>query len=188
MAEAVIAAVVLAGGTSRRFGTDKLAAEIDGRSLLDRAVSGLPADWLVIIVGPERPLGRACRFVREDPPGGGPGAALITGVTEAALAGAAAVVTLPGDAPNGGTAAGELVARLYAPDHPEAVVAVDAAGVEQPLQLAVRGAALDRLVARPDTSGLRARALLTALEPFCRLPLAAELTLDVDTPDDLRRV
>ena len=39
-----VAAVVLAGGESRRFGTDKLAAVVDGLPLLDRAVAALSAE------------------------------------------------------------------------------------------------------------------------------------------------
>jgi molybdopterin-guanine dinucleotide biosynthesis protein A len=48
-----LTAVVLAGGESRRFGTDKLAADLQGLTLLERAVSELPTDADLIIVGPK---------------------------------------------------------------------------------------------------------------------------------------
>ncbi len=183
-----VAAVVLAGGTSRRFGSDKLAAAVDGQTLLARAVSGLPADWTVIVVGPQRSVSRPVTVVREEPSGAGPAAGLVAGASAAVAAGASTVVSLPGDAPNGGLAARELVARLTAPDRPEAVVGVDADGVDQPLHLAVTGTALQRTVSWPDPAGRSARRLLAALEPLCRLPLPGRLIVDVDTPDDLRRI
>ena len=49
------AVVVLAGGRSRRFGTDKLAHEIDGRTLLAHTLDALPVDAEIILVGPPRP-------------------------------------------------------------------------------------------------------------------------------------
>lgn len=188
MSDVHIAAVVLAGGTSRRFGTDKLEVDLDGRSLLDRAVSGLPTDWTVIVVGPQRTLSRPVTLVREDPPGAGPAAGLVAGAAAALLAGASTVVTLPGDAPNGGLAARELLARLHGPDRPEAVVGTDVEEVDQPLNLAVTGTALQRLAGWPDPAGQSARRLLAALEPLCRLSLPEQLTIDVDTPADLRRL
>jgi molybdenum cofactor guanylyltransferase len=50
----MILGVVLAGGQSRRFGSDKALAEIDGRSLLSRAVDAL-SGWCehVVVVGRE---------------------------------------------------------------------------------------------------------------------------------------
>ena len=70
-----VAVVVLAGGQSRRFGADKLAAPVEGERLLDRAVAGLPDDAYMIVVGPEV--------------SGGPAAAMVTGL-RTALAGVTA--------------------------------------------------------------------------------------------------
>ncbi len=73
------AAVVLAGGRGRRLGgVDKPALNAGGRTLLQRAldaVTGVP----VVVVGPDRGLSDLVRTVREEPPGGGPAAALATG-------------------------------------------------------------------------------------------------------------
>jgi molybdopterin-guanine dinucleotide biosynthesis protein A len=183
------AAIVLAGGTSRRFGADKLDASVDGVPLLQRAVSAIPADWTVIVVGPRRGLSRTAIFVREDPPGGGPSAAVIAGARAATAAGATMIATLPGDAPFGGTAA-VLLARTLA-DSPApvgAVIGVDHAGVDQPLQVAVRGPALQRLAGLGDSAGIRARRLLDELggaAELVRVGLPSALTADVDRPEDL---
>src|SRR5687767_11659493 len=133
-----VAAVVLAGGESRRFGTDKLAAVVDGLPLLDRAVEALPAEVTLIIAGPERPLRRPAIFVREDPVGGGPAAALVAGLRRALQTPVDVVLVFPADAPLGGQAALTLLQHLT--DRPDvgAVVGSDAEGREQPLQLALR--------------------------------------------------
>jgi molybdopterin-guanine dinucleotide biosynthesis protein A len=99
-----LAAVVLAGGESRRFGGDKLAADLHGLSLLERAVTELPSDARLIIVGPEREIGRPAAFVREEPPGGGPAAAMIAGLRLALSNDSDTIVVLPGDAPAAGRA------------------------------------------------------------------------------------
>ena len=182
------AAVVLAGGTSRRFGTDKLAHPVEGRSLLDHTLAGLPDDVDLVLVGPPRATDRAVTAVREDPPGGGPTAALVAGLRHALAGDAELVLVLPGDAPGAGTAAGVLRDALLRGSD-AAVLGVDVHGREQPLQLALSRAAAQRLVelAGPDAgAGESARRLVHRLDPPpapCALPPAA--TFDVDDRDQL---
>ena len=76
MPDTPVTAVVLCGGTGRRFGGDKTRADLGGASVLDRLLAGIPADWPVLCVGERRPTARAVTWLREDPPGGGPVAAL----------------------------------------------------------------------------------------------------------------
>ncbi|MET0695553.1 MAG: NTP transferase domain-containing protein [Propionibacteriaceae bacterium] len=181
--------MVLAGGESRRFGSDKLSALLAGETLLDHVVAGLPADWAVIVVGPERSVGRAVRFVREDPPGGGPTAALVSGLRAAQEAGADQIMVLPGDAPAAGPAAVRMYQVLQQSPSVEAIVGVDATGFEQPLQLALRRPAASALVAFAGESGGhngRARTLVNRLQPpALRVTLSAEDHFDIDTPDQL---
>ncbi|HZA74328.1 MAG TPA: NTP transferase domain-containing protein [Propionibacteriaceae bacterium] len=182
-----VVAVVLAGGASRRFGSDKLAAEVGGASLLDVAVSALPAEMPVIVVGPERPTARSVTFTREQPPGGGPAAGLVAGVRAALEVIPQIIVVVPGDAPAAGRGVLTMVAALG--DH-QAAVGVDAAGQWQPLQLALRPAAAQQLVelAGPDgAAGQSARRLLTRLDPPPQpVTLDPAALFDIDTPDALQ--
>ena len=182
-----LAVVVLAGGQSRRFGGDKLAAEIGGRTLLDHAVAGLPAEAVLAVVGPTRPLSRPAVFLREHPIGGGPAAALITGLLWALATEVEMIATLPGDAPAGGRAATALLAELGRQDR-AAVVGVDGVGRDQVLQLALRPSAARLLVelAGPDRGHDQSvRRLVTALSPG-RLVLPDDQSRDIDTTEQLR--
>jgi molybdopterin-guanine dinucleotide biosynthesis protein A len=59
------AAVILAGGAARRFGSDKASILLAGRSLLDRVVDVVaPLVDEVVVVGPRGPAG--CRVVLEE--------------------------------------------------------------------------------------------------------------------------
>lgn len=178
-------AVVLAGGRSSRFGADKLAADAAGSSLLDVVLAGLPADLAVVVVGPPRTLRRPVLFVREEPAGGGPAAALVTGVAAALAAGAVEVVVLPGDAPGAGRSAAMLLEALSA--GAPAAVGVDGAGTEQPLQVAMTRAAALALVERTGPAGAAHRSARSVLDGLgaVRVPLRAGLTFDVDTPGQL---
>lgn len=177
---------MLAGGAARRFGGDKLAAEVDGRPLLEHALDGLPAEAAVALVGPQRSAGRPVVTVVEDPPGGGPAAGLVAGVSWALGLDPDAIVTLPGDAPAGGRAALRLLAELDRTGA-DVVVGVDQTGRHQVLQLALRPVAARRLVALagPDRGRDQSvRRLVEQLDPS-RLALAAELSRDIDTVDQL---
>ncbi|MGI4790565.1 MAG: molybdenum cofactor guanylyltransferase [Janthinobacterium lividum] len=70
-----ITAIILAGGQSRRMGTDKAALEIKGATLLERTARvALGADLPVLVAGRVRPLGWLLEtvFVEDAHPGLGP--------------------------------------------------------------------------------------------------------------------
>lgn len=78
----MILGVVLAGGMSTRFGSDKALAELDGRSLLIRAVDALSA-WCETVVIAGRENGPA-RCIPDWPrPGMGPLAGIAAGLRHA---------------------------------------------------------------------------------------------------------
>jgi molybdenum cofactor guanylyltransferase len=184
-----VTAVVLAGGASQRFAPDKLAELLDGEPLLDRTLASLPEQVTVVVVGAPRAVARPVIFTSEDPPGGGPAAALVAGVRRALAESSDAIVTLPADAPLGGKAASTLLSRLEDDPNVEAVVGIDSSGREQPLQLALRPAAAGALVAAAGpggAAGVSARRLLDALRPGLVTHELAQAELwDIDTPDQL---
>ena len=181
------AVVVLAGGTSRRFGRDKLDAEVDGVTLLDAALSDLPAGWDLVLVGPPRPTARPGTWVREEPAGGGPAAGMVTGLRHALERGAERLAVVPADAPGAGAAATALLQLLTDEPRAAALVGVDDEGREQPLQLGLRRAAAEQLVATVGGGhGASARALVAALVPAARpVRLRPAAAFDIDTPAQL---
>jgi molybdopterin-guanine dinucleotide biosynthesis protein A len=190
--------VLLAGGASVRFGSDKLAAHVGEHDLLSLVLSRLPAGLPVTVVGPARPLtgarsgsGRRARprsvtWVREAPPGSGPARAVHAGVVAAsAAAPSLPVVVLPADAPDAHLAVDPLLAALdRLPAAAAGVVGVGADGTPQPLHLALTPAGAGVLAADPPAPGSSARALALALG-LVPVALPAAATRDVDTPEDL---
>jgi molybdopterin-guanine dinucleotide biosynthesis protein A len=175
-------AVVLCGGAGRRFGGDKTRALLDGVPVLDRVVGGLPGGWTVVCVGAQRPTVRPVAWCREEPPGGGPVAALAAAFPHVS---SDVVVVLGGDMPYAAGSAPGLVDRLRAEPDAEGVVARDGDGRLQPLLAAYRTAALRAAVPEP-AAGTPLMALLDRIRTVV-VPLAEPATLDVDTPADLDR-
>ncbi|MEA2508823.1 MAG: hypothetical protein QOG21_905 [Actinomycetota bacterium] len=154
-------AVILAGGHSERLGgTDKALVLLDGTTLLERAVDAVTDAGRVIVVGPHREvcLSVPVSWVQEDPPGGGPVAALAAGL---APGGAELVVVLAVDHP---LATRADVARLVASASEDGAVAVDSEGFTQPLLAAYRRSALDGAMTRlPLVHGASFRDLTAGL-------------------------
>jgi molybdopterin-guanine dinucleotide biosynthesis protein A len=177
---------VLCGGTGRRFGGDKTRADLGGATVLDRLLDGLPGDWPVLCVGERRPTTRDVTWLREDPPGGGPVAALAAALPHVATP---VLVALGGDMPYAGPAAADLVDRLVAAgdagDASEVVAARDAGGRVQPLLAAYRVDALRAAVPTP-AAGAPLMRLLDRLRVEA-VGVDDPAALDVDTPGDLER-
>ncbi|NIY66859.1 molybdopterin-guanine dinucleotide biosynthesis protein [Streptomyces malaysiensis] len=75
--------MILAGGAARRLGgVDKPALRVGGRALLDRVLDACRGAGRTVVVGPRRPTVRPVRWAREEPPGGGPVAAVDAGVRQ----------------------------------------------------------------------------------------------------------
>ncbi|SCL22440.1 Molybdopterin-guanine dinucleotide biosynthesis protein A [Micromonospora nigra] len=73
--------MVLAGGAARRMGgRDKPAVPVGGQPMRDRVLTAVAAADTRVVVGPAGPTPAGVRSTREDPPGGGPVAALAAGL------------------------------------------------------------------------------------------------------------
>ncbi len=180
-----VSAIVLAGGTARRFGSDKLAAPLGDSTVLDRLLDGLPGpnEWPVVCVGPARATSRPVHWVRENPPLGGPVAAIAAGLASGRIP-EGIVVVLAGDQPYAAAAALRLSALLDQSPDADAVVSVDDRGRTNPLLAAYRIEAL-RGALPADPGGAAARSLLDRLSVL-PLRVGDEESRDVDTPEDLR--
>lgn len=172
-------AIVLAGGTARRLGgIDKPALEVNGMTLLDRALAAAAGAERVVVVGERRPTSYPVEWTFEEPAGGGPVAALAAGL---ACVESQRVLVLAADLPH---ISADIVGRLFAAGDRD-VVAVDDEGRRQPL-LALYD--VERLRAALGVMGTRDRAmrdLLERLDPV-GIPVGSAAT-DCDTWEDVER-
>ncbi len=201
-------AIVLAGGRARRAGgADKPGLQVGGRSLVASVVAAAVAAGAtrVIVAGPHRPgLAAAAPagglvFVREDPPGAGPVAALRVAMAQAR---ACLVVLLAGDLPfltsrqlmpllagAAGDRPGEDADDGAAGVGPAGVVLLDDTGRPQWLASCWRTAVLAHALVGYE--GYSLRGLLEPLRPVLlpcpREPGEPPPWLDCDTPAELAR-
>ncbi|TDC09065.1 molybdenum cofactor guanylyltransferase [Streptomyces sp. 8K308] len=179
-------AVILAGGAARRLGgADKPAVRVGGRTLLDRVVDACGAAERVVVVGPRRPSRARVVWTREEPPGGGPLAALWAGLREAR---APLVLVLAADLPFL-TPAG-LARLLDVPPDADVVLPRDAQGHDQPLAAVYRAEPLRRELALLVTeygslAGLPLKLLLPGLRPHRVAATDDNGGLDCDTWADI---
>jgi molybdopterin-guanine dinucleotide biosynthesis protein A len=179
----VFDAVVLAGGGARRLGgIDKPAALVGGRPLLARVLAAVADAGRVVVVGPRRAgVGAAgVRWVVEDPPGGGPLAALAAGLP---LVAAPLVAVLAADLPF--LTAGHLAELRGAVGARDGALLVDPDGRDQLLAGVWRTGAL-RAALPADPAGRPLRGVLGVLDPV-RVPADPRTCLDCDTEDALAR-
>jgi molybdopterin-guanine dinucleotide biosynthesis protein A len=176
----VFDAIVLAGGSARRLGgADKPQLRVAGRSLLDRAVQAVAGAGRIVVVGPVQPVTGPIEFRREDPPGGGPVAAIAAGLPATT---ADVVVVLAADLPWIAAAVPLLVAAVPATG---VALLVDDSGRANHLAAAWRRADLVRALAMAgDRVGAAVRTLVAAVERV-DVPDTGGWGRDCDTWDDL---
>src|SRR3954468_13835031 len=130
-------AVVLAGGKAARLGGQaKPQLEVGGRPMLATVLVAVADASAKVVVGPAQPVPAGVLLVREQPPGGGPVAALRAGLAEVSTD---VVALLAGDLP---FLTGALVAELRARLTADGVLVVDDGGRDQYLLGVWRTAAL----------------------------------------------
>ncbi len=198
-------ALVLTGGAGRRLGgVDKATIAIGAHTLLERALAAVAAAEAVVTVGPEHPTAEsttpeAAAFVggvlegatvrvtnvREDPPGGGPVAAIEAGL---GLVAQPVVVVLACDMPfvTGADVHRLVAALLLADDAVDATMYV-AEGQRQPLAAAYRVRSLRRtLRMHGPATGMAMRQLMAPLT-VVEIPTDPGVTADCDTWADVDR-
>ena len=191
---APIAGLILSGGRSRRFGVDKAGAQIDGQTLLERAVQSLvgACAWTAVSARPgsvgEDEATRLGLTVLADRPGDpeGPLAGVRAGLAWAGDLGAAALFVQPVDTP---FLPPDLTLRLAErlasePDAPAAYVTT--ADGPQPL------CALWRTTALADLASELGGGKHPSVQGYLRAIGAAPLAMDdaaaftnINTPQDL---
>jgi len=180
-----VAAIVLAGGRSKRFGSDKLETVVHGTPLVRHSVdAALAIGAAVVVVGPQHeglPAGVAT--VREDPPLSGPYAAVAAGLA-AIDVDAEIVLVLAGDLVDPAPMLPRLLEALRGAGGAEVAVAVDASGLRQPLLAAYRVVPLLGGVSGVDPVGRAANELLDGLHAI-EVEDEDASTRDIDTRDDL---
>ncbi len=189
--------IVLAGGRSSRFGSDKLGVEIDGRTLLERSVHALAAvatDILVVCAPTDdRPLPAAAvpiRRVSDPEPFGGPLVGLRAGLDMAAEP---IVVVAGGDMPAIRPAVLSLLVLALTTRETTAAAVLGSRGGLVPLPAALRTGAASHAVGRLVDDGERRlrsvfdRLSTRVLEEGEWRPLdpAGDTLRDVDRPEDL---
>lgn len=201
MTEQRIPVIVLAGGASRRMGTDKRLVTIDGVAMLERVVRALPdARQVLVVIDPARPLppdmfrDQLVRQVLDLRPGEGPLAGIEAGLASLSGTSPDTVCIVAGDMPWLEPALlGLLADRLASDPAIDLVCVATDHGVQLPA-VCRRAATLTRVTALLDAGERRLRTLLddpagTVLSDAdwrAADPTGRSL-MDVDTPTDLAR-
>lgn len=172
--------IVLTGGTSKRFGSDKSQALINGNTVLEVLTRNLNASANeLIIVGPESSI--SAKYVREAPIGSGPVAAIAAGLKEVDSEFVAIFATDMPFAPR-------LVNQLFNALEHDAALPLDAEGFVQPLAAVYRTVALKKAIESFDSlENLAVKELISRLE-IDQVPLLeTEFLFDIDTKADLAK-
>ncbi|MDT9698609.1 NTP transferase domain-containing protein [Streptomyces sp. P17] len=179
-------AVVLAGGAARRLGgADKPGIGVGGRPLLDRVLAACADARTTVVVAGPRDTARPVTWAREEPPGGGPLAALDAGLR---LTTADRVVLLSADLPFLDPATVRQLLAVLRDGSEDGVLLTDAEGRDQPLVAAYRAPVLREGLAALDKehgglTGLPLRRLTAGLR-LSRVP-GPVASFDCDTWDDI---
>lgn len=184
MAEPLYGVVLAGGAASRLSGVDKPMLEVDGIPLLHKAIAALEGAVDVVVVGPRRAGLPQVRWAREEPPGGGPVAALAAGLAALGpLAPEGDVAVLAADLP--GVSASTVSRLRAARGDADGAVLVDGTGQRQWLTGVWLARSLQRVLPA-EPAGHSLHRTLSALAVVEVEAQPGEAT-DVDTPADLER-
>lgn len=178
--------MILTGGTSSRFGSDKSQALMGQHSLIEHLLMTLPSEMEIVVVGPQLEMtSRSVKYTQEDPLGGGPVAAIHAGLELIETEFVAVVAT---DMPFASQILEVLMDNF--PNLKDATIPVDEHGIQQPLCALYRTEALSRALGQLGTvQGQAVRRVIDNLtvKELSLQPNLRRILLDVDTPSDLER-
>ena len=179
--------IVLSGGSSKRFGVDKSQALLDGVTLLNHVLVGLPKTAKIFLVGPIplNPL-RSITSLREEPQFSGPVSAIATALRHISSDLVGVIAT---DMPLAPPILLSLVGQLK--KNIDAVIPIDENEQIQPLCAIYRTAALRNAIAALGSPvGRSMKELLKTLSFTAVRPqeISSHLLQDVDTQEDMKRV
>ena len=194
-----VSGIVLAGGASRRFGSDKLDATLEGRTLLGRAVDAVAAVSSEVIVvlapGDDRPLPEhgdvPIRRAVDPETHGGPLVGLLAGLERACEP---LAIVAGGDMPTLSVdVLMAMVRALVASEESADACILVRHGVERPLPAALRNGAATQAARRILAEDERSLRALMAVLRTRRLEEAewrgldphGATVVDVDLPGDL---
>jgi molybdenum cofactor guanylyltransferase len=192
-----VAGIVLAGGTSSRFGSDKLVAPYRGRPLLEHAIERVAevSDDVIVVLAPsagDRDLPPGVRIAHDSSEGEGPLAGLHAGLLSAVRSDVALVVA--GDMPDVATVVLRELRSSIEGSGADAV-ALDTGRGPSPVPIALRTWPAAEAVHSLLHAGRRRLAdvldvlstTTIAEETWTRLDPERRSLFDVDEPADLER-
>ncbi len=181
-----LSAIILTGGRSRRFGSDKSHALIGKKTLVEELLTSLSQDMDIVVVGPTiENASRPLKYTQEDPRGGGPVAAISAGLDFVQSDFVAIIAT---DMPFAGQIIGSL--GRATPFDQDALIPLDARGVRQPLCAIYRAASLRKALTtlgNVENQSMRNLAQLLDVKEVLLSPELERILIDIDTPSDLER-
>ncbi len=180
-----VSAMILTGGSSSRFGSNKSQAILGSRSLIENLLTGLPTEIEIVIVGPKvQDASRSVLYAREEPPGGGPVAAIHAGLK---LIESEFVAIIATDMPFAHQIWGDLIANL--PVIHDATIPLDSAGVRQTLCALYRADSLRQAfveIGEVHGQSMRNLTRLLSVRELHVQPDRQRHLIDIDTHSDLQ--
>lgn len=194
-------AIILAGGRSSRLhGTDKAQLRLSGtdrsgtqngplgETMLQRACGAVSGASRLVVVGPVDPADLAEDIIvtREDPPYGGPAAAISAGFAALGPDPSPSILIMACDMPGAAEALPYLWEAAALHRGADGVLARSDDGQPQQLLGIYRPQALAKAIgAKPDLNNVSVRALISPLD-LVDVAVPESSTMDVDTWDDAR--
>ena len=177
-------ALILTGGTSNRFGSDKSEAIFDGVALVDLLISSIPKTVPIVVVGPKRDkFPNSVDVIQEIPQGGGPVAGILAGLP---LIQTEYVAILATDMPYSVALISFLLKKL--PNESDGVTVIDEEGFQQPFSGIYRVPSLLRVLRESEpliNTSMRALLLKLKIEKVSLNTGDSYFLTDIDTQADL---